>query len=264
MGDRPGARPDAQIVEIERGSGSGSTTSPVASAQFRAGARMATVSRGPRVALAAASAFLVMAVVKPWSSPEPLTAVAPTPVPIVAAARPTRPPEPESLANECPDPLGWRVYSHAVWTDEHVRTWHLVEPAMTAVGPLDAAIPIVQVGTGTTALGYCSPWTGAERPPADASVLAWQILEDSTGSRAAPLALQSIAPAQPSVLGALYRPPPTLAALATPGTKPAGDSQLWTPGRLVFAIEAGGWRRWWSVVVSPTRTADLATPDPRP
>jgi hypothetical protein len=264
MADPSGALPDIRIVEIEHGSGSGSSTSPVASGQFHAGARMATVSRGPRLALAAASAFLAVAVVKPWPSAEPINRPSPTPVPIVEAARPTRPPEPESLANECPDPLGWRVYSHAVWTDEHVRTWHLVEPVVTAKGPLDAAIPIVEVGTGTTALGYCSPWTGTERPPADASVVAWQILEDSTGLRAAPLALQSIAPAQPSVLGALYRPPPTPAAFATPEPNVSADSRLWTPGRLVFAIEADGWRRWWSVVVSPTRTADLAAPDRRP
>jgi hypothetical protein len=264
MADRPGAVPDARIVEIERGSAIGSTTSPVAPAQFRAGGRMATPSRGPWLVLAAASAFLVVAVAKPWPSPEFAAPPSFTAVPVVEAGRATRPPEPESLANECPDPLGWRVYSHAVWTDEHVRTWHLVEPVVTADGPLDAAIPIVEVGTGTTALGYCSPWTGLERPPANASVLAWQIVEDATGRRAAPLALQSIAPAEPSVLGALYRPPTASAAIATPGTKESADNRLWTPGRLVFDIEAGGWHRWWSVVVSPTRTAATVTTVPRP
>ncbi|HEV7809763.1 MAG TPA: hypothetical protein VGO64_04120, partial [Candidatus Limnocylindrales bacterium] len=177
-------------------------------------------------------------------------------------------PEPDGLADlrhECADPLGWRVYSHESWTDERVRAWHRLDPVAGATGPLDPGIPVVGIGSGTTALGYCSPWSGSERPPADASVVAWRIVDgdgtsgDGAGARdrqAEPLALRSIAPTVPTVLGALYAIVPNGLASTAP------ELTGWEPGEVVFAMRGSSWQRWWAVNLPAPRTA-ATTPNAR-
>ena len=61
-----------------------------------------------------------------------------------------------------------------------VRSWKSFVPAYGASGPPDPEIPMIPVGARIDALGYCSPWSDAERPPAGA---AGERLEGRWGSR---------------------------------------------------------------------------------
>ena len=55
------------------------------------------------------------------------------------------------------------------------------------------------------------------------------------------LALVLVAPAEPTVLGSLF--------------DPAGAPDQWPVGRFTFAVRAGDWARWWTVVVMPEHVA---------
>lgn len=224
-----------------------------------------TTSAAPTVALArrdrrtigvAATAFvfLAAAILKPWASgaePAP-TALDPAGGAAAVAAGPTDPITPpadpaagakDGIRPHCQDPLGWRVYSRELWSGTPVRVWRRLEPAAAASGPDDPSIPTVEVGPEVTALGYCSPWSVAEAPPAGSVVSAWRLEPGATAP--VPVAeiqpLTVVAPTQPNVLGSLF--------------DPAGAPHDWPVGRFVFAIRAGDWGRWWAVVVLPEHVA---------
>ncbi|HEV7809896.1 MAG TPA: hypothetical protein VGO64_04795, partial [Candidatus Limnocylindrales bacterium] len=211
MTGRPARDIDPRIVELDTAAIDRRGPASPVEGRFAAHRRVAPRDRRPEMLAALVVLFVVLVIAKPWGSALP--AMAPAARTIIAAAeRPDPSPEPDGLADlrhECADPLGWRVYSHESWTDERVRAWHRLDPVAGATGPLDPGIPVVGIGSGTTALGYCSPWSGSERPPADASVVAWRIVDgdgtsgDRAGARdrqAEPLALRSIAPTVPTVL----------------------------------------------------------------
>ena len=209
--------------------------------------------------------FLVGALIKPWVGP----ALAPPSFGPAAAEPATLAPSvgPDLLAGlrvHCQEPIGWRVYSREMWIGRSVRTWRSVEPVAGSSGPADPAIPIVPLGPFVDALGYCSPWTGPERPPDDAQIMAWRWNDAARGGDGlALLPLETIAPRDPTVLGALFaaaRAPRSGAApgsdpTATPG--PAG----WPAGRYVFVLRATDWERWWAVQVA---TPDRQVPSEPP
>jgi len=199
--------------------------------------------------------FLAIAVIKPWvgealaPAPPPFPTVASTPVPLIG-------PDPlADLREHCQEPLGWRVYSRETWLGRAVRTWRSVEPVSRVTGPGDPAIPAVPLGPTVEALGYCSPWTAAERPPADARVTAWRRGDAARGGEGPVLVtLRAIAPDEPTPLGALF------AATDAGRELPAGAAGGWPAGRYVFAVRATDWQRWWVVEVA----APDAAPTPRP
>ncbi len=211
--------------------------------------------RRPLVVLFLLVVFLATAIGKPWSWGSPpgdpgsprLDGVAaalatagdgagPTALDATGAAQ-------DRIRAHCQDPLGWRVYTRERWSGAAVRVWRRLEPATTANGPVDPAIPTVEVGPEVAALGYCSPWSGDEEPPIGAVVSAWRI--EPGASTPEPIAavqpLVLVAPAQPTVLGSLF--------------DPAGVPGQWPVGRFVFAVRAGDWARWWTVVVLPEHVA---------
>jgi hypothetical protein len=217
--------------------------------------RIARRDRRSLIVLVAGVVFLAAAIGKPWSWGTPpddpgsprldgvATALAP-------AADGSGPPALDAtgmakdrIRAHCQDPLGWRVYTRERWSGTPVRVWRRLEPAMSATGPVDPTIPTVEVGPEVFALGYCSPWSSDEAPPAGAIVSAWRIEPGATGP--APFAaiqpLVQVAPAQPTVLGSLF--------------DPAGVPGQWPVGRFVFAVRAGDWARWWTVVVMPEHVA---------
>jgi len=222
--------------------------------------------------------FIVIAVAKPWAGgprpPRPLVQgsfVLPTPTP---AAFPGPPAAAEALQLQCGEPLGWRVFTHEEFLGRTVRTWRAVEPALAAWGPLDPRVPVIQVGPLIDALGYCSSWTRADRPPADVAVSAWRIGgSDRDGETAVAVPLESLVPEWPTDLGALFSPAtgnaPGRSGSATgsgsPSASPSeGDSRTgneigsvrdapdvsWSLGRYVFAVRADGFERWWAVNIS--------------
>lgn len=246
--------------------------------------------REPIILFGIGAAFLVGALLKPWAPP-------PTSRPLVQAptAQPSHPPASAGtdplagLRAECDEPQGWRVYSREPFLRQVVRVWRSVEPAGSASGPLDPAIPVVPVGPRNLALGYCAPWTGPERPPDGSDLTVWRENAAGAGSprgsggtggtggtaghaadgsdeaaavTATPITIERLVPASPSMLGGLY--------LDAGGDPPGSASGVggWPAGQYVFAIRAPGWQRWWSVDVSGphARTADgqpaVATPSP--
>ena len=206
------------------------------------------------VVLVAALVFLAAAIGKPWSwgsppdDPPRLDGVATVPAPAgdragTAAALDATGAAKDRIRAHCQDPLGWRVYTRETWSGAPVRVWRRLEPASAASGPADPAIPSVEVGPEVSALGYCSPWSGGEAPPDGATVTAWRIDPGATAPTpfAAVQPLVLVAPAESSVLGSLF--------------DPAGAPDQWPVGRFTFAVRAGEWARWWTVVVMPEHVA---------
>jgi hypothetical protein len=228
-------------------------------------ARISRPERGSAVLGALIGLFLVVAIAKPWTAP----AGEPRSIPARATVAglgptPSATPDLTDLRGHCQEPLGWRVYSREGWNDQTLRVWRSVEPATHADGPFDATIPVVQLGSRIEALGYCSPWTGQERPAADAMVRAWILFPDRRGGDPyGTVTLRSSAPETPTVLGALYGPLVTVARPAAPGTL-AGPAagQGWPAGRYVFAISSSGWERWWAVDIAMPRPEGPPAPMP--
>jgi hypothetical protein len=216
--------------------------------------RLASPGRGPGIATVLIAIFVALALVKPWAAgpgaPRPTPRA--TVVPVVA---PSVDPLAE-LRRHCQEPVGWRIYSRERWAKMTVRSWKSFDPAFGASGPLDAEIPILPLGAQIDALGYCSPWTGGERPPTDATVSGWRITSvtgDGARTSANPIALRPVDPGWPSVLGALYGPP------VNRFDSSAVETLGWPGGRYVFAIRAPGFARWWGVLIDPP---PVATPTP--
>lgn len=251
---------------IDRADGPGE---PDEAAEGRAGTpvtvRLGSGGRGPSTVAVLIAVFVALALVKPWSWGD---GGAPRPTPRVPAA-PVSVPSADPLAAlraHCQEPIGWRMYSRERWARMTVRSWKSFAPAYGASGPLDPAIPVIPVGAKVDALGYCSPWSDGERPPAGADVSGWRVGADlGYGARpfAVSIVLQPVDPSWPSVLGALYGPPVNRFdpnAIETVG---------WPAGRYVFAIRAPGYERWWGVDIEPPDDAEPpggATPpgDPGP
>jgi hypothetical protein len=215
--------------------------------------RIAGRGREPVVLTVLILVFVVGAVWKPWAPPARGRPLVQGPLAAPSADRTSPSPDPlRDLRAECEVPGGWRVYSREGFLTRTVRVWRSVEPIAHATGPLDPAVPLVQVGPVNEALGYCAPWSGAERPPPDSIVTAWRLIaapskRDGTapaGAIASRVRLARIAPTRGSELGALY---------AGPGDRPGpldGAPRGWAVGRYVFSIAADGWERWWAVEVS--------------
>jgi hypothetical protein len=225
--------------------------------------------------VALVAVFIVVAIAKPWAGgPQPPrhlvqgSFVLPTATP---AAFPGPPAAAEALQLQCGEPLGWRVFTHEEFLGRTVRTWRAVEPALAAWGPLDPGVPIIEVGPLIDALGYCSSWTRADRPPADVAVSAWRIAgSDRAGETAVAVPLESLVPDWPTDLGALFSPAAGSAsaragsATGSPGIGSAGSEGAgigsgarsdaadpsWSLGRYVFAVRADGFERWWAVNIS--------------
>jgi hypothetical protein len=222
--------------------------------------RIAARDRWPVAWAGLIGLFLVGALLKPWdtaSLARAPSAPAPTGAP---ASNPSTGPDPlAGLRDHCQEPLGWRVYSRELWIGRQVRTWRSIEPAGRAGGPGDRAIPLVALGPFVDAIGYCSPWTGPERPPDDARISAWR--NDAAGSAGGMtvLPLRAIAPDVPTVLGAVFGPPEPSRPAAGASRAPDPNSAGWPAGGYVFALRAAGWERWWAVQVAEP---DESGPDP--
>jgi hypothetical protein len=117
----------------------------------------------------------------------------------------------------------------------------------------------VALGPFVDAIGYCSPWTGPERPPDDARISAWR--NDAAGSAGGMtvLPLRAIAPDVPTVLGAVFGPPEASRPAAGASRAPDPNAAGWPAGGYVFALRAAGWERWWAVQVAEP---DESGPDP--
>jgi hypothetical protein len=247
--------------------------------------RIAGPGRGPGVALAAAAAFLVLAILKPWTAvpgfeaggspgtgaggPNPEQATGSGAAPQGSSASPSD--TVSDLERHCPQPAGWRVFAHERWSGGTVRSWKSLTPARDASGPLDPTIPVVQVTSQQIPLlGYCAPWRGPDQPPDTAAVSAWRLVPndrlasrggDTQAQMAELLRLQRVLPGEATILGALYAPPSVAGAPPNRGPRAI---ESWPAGLYVFGlVDGGGFQRWWTVevVITPPR-APSPTPTP--
>ena len=184
--------------------------------------------------------FLVILVLKPWSSGDPSIATPshgarPNSPPVDAARPPDGAParlDPASaVADICLDAGTWLVTSVQRDQGKTIRVWRAILPASGASGPLDPSIPQTQVRSeGVLELGWCAPDRGAEAPSQGASIDAWS----TDGGDARPIHLVDPRP-ETSPYGALYLP---LEPSAT----------IWAPGVYVFRHASGGAAdRWFSL-----------------
>lgn len=206
-----------------------------------------------------ATVILVVVVAKPWQSVSTgASATAPrTPVP--------RPPEPSSVptpagnkdparlavATFCLDTRTWLVASversFERSSEQRIRVWRALEPATSASGPDDPAIPIVSiVSEGLTELGWCAPTVADETPSPPVDVRVW--IRAPGGAR--PITLDTSRPVSDrSPYGAIYGPP---------GQGPSSKADWWPNGTFVFRYrEADGRERWFAIEVE---TRSVASP----
>jgi hypothetical protein len=216
--------------------------------------RMDGAGRRTTVLVVAIAVFVAVALVKPWpSGTAPGFSLRPGTPP------PTESPSADPLAAirlDCQDPPGWRIFSREIWSGGVLRSWRSLVPVAGPTTPLNAAIPIVPISPEITALGYCAPGPGPERPPDEVALRIWSVGSGATGAAD----VREVEPASASVtlrppLGALYAAPP-------PG---GSDPFLWPPGTFVFELAALGYERWWGVripAVQPDEPASGSAPVP--
>lgn len=211
-------------------------------------------------ALWAVVALLTVAILKPWAGGSPgatdrPVAVSPTFLP--ATPVPTEDRTAEGLATQiCLGAGAWEIVSLETWRTQDVRVWRAIEPLAAADGPADPAIPSVPVGAlEVTALGWCAPAFGPQRPTGPARVSAWSV----RNGVATDLALRQVQPAAVTPLAALYVPLtscPERTICAPLLREPVPGP--WTTGRVVFHyVDAGGTTDAWLA-------ADLDIAVPRP
>jgi hypothetical protein len=273
-GDRH-RRPSGPL-ERDRSFDDGAAGEPQASAPRTI--QLGRAGRPPGVLALTIVLFVAIAIIKPW--PQGVRPVVPIEPPRVVGALATPPPTADPLAelrSHCEQPLGWRVYSIERWADQTLRIWRSLEPALTATDPTDPRIPAIPLGPAVELVGYCSPWDGAERPPAGSTLVAWLVESGAATARGTPIELDLIAPRPASVLGGLFgspasrssaEPGPRAGSPATtsdrspnaggplgPGssTGTPGVVSIWPLGHFVFELAAPGWQRWWAIdIPAPT------------
>jgi|GEM_PF-3118333 hypothetical protein len=181
----------------------------------RAAARLTTEPVQPPIdenqlasALGLVIVLLVVAILKPWTGgtaePTGRLSVA-TAAPITATPIPTEDRTADGLALPiCLGTGAWRIASLETWQTQDVRVWRAIEPITDATGPLDPAIPSVPiVAIQLTALGWCAPAYGTDKPIGPAIVTAWTIHDGA----AEPLALRQVRPTDGvTPIAALYVP----------------------------------------------------------
>lgn len=212
---------------------------------------------GPARLAVIALALLMIAILKPWSSPANLPSAPrqpPPPVPSLPAlaartslpaadAGPTtvlRPDGPDDL--RCLWPGGWRLVTIERGAAREVRTWIVVAP-LAASGPLDPRFDPVRI-TSTTLLGVglCAPARGPGAAPwmatAPRIVALWRLPGEGAGP------LVPLPPTLPPVplagatTGDPYDGPANSALggrLAVLYRSPLGPG-AWPPGRYVFMV----------------------------
>lgn len=208
-----------------------------------------------------ATAILVVVVAKPWQAPgNPADTGGPTSIPrrtsepSPAAASPSATDDPAALrvAAFCLNTRAWLVASvertvgHA--GDQRIHVWRVLEPAASATGPDDPAIPELSIVTeGLTELGWCAPIAGDEAPALPVEMTTWR----RTPAGATPVTFDSSRPeSDRTPYGAMYRPP---------GKGPSSKAAAWPDGTYVFRYREGdGRQRWFAIVVETRRVATPA------
>jgi hypothetical protein len=200
--------------------------------------------RGPVIVTVLVVGAFLLGLFRPWDllGPPPATPAVTTPgpgdaapddgVPASAGTAPrTAPPVPRT-AITCALPSQWRSSTIEDWTGRQARVWKAVE-VVQASGPDDPAIPFEPIVSPTvTAIGWCAPVNGPDRPPQNLTANLYRIRDGA----AVRVVYDRLEPAEPDALGELWVPLP----------RSVGNRPSWPLGRYVIELRSasGGYVRY--------------------
>jgi len=219
-------------------------------------------ARGATLAALLILVAFVVGLVRPWDLlVDTSTPARPLPQASGAAGPGTPPPDgtgdagpiasAAGTAPTCGYPQAWRSAVLQTWAGRHARVWPAADVATSAAGPQDPSIPFnVIAGEDFTALGWCAPVSGVERPPVRAQGRLFRVAADGAATE---VGYRRLEPPAPSSLGELWVPE---GSAASAGTE-------WPPGRYVIQLAAsdGTWERWLGIELRAVSASSEPAPD---
>jgi hypothetical protein len=133
-------------------------------------------------------------------------------------------PPPPSRALTCAFPMQWRSATIEDWNGRQARVWKAATVA-TGTGPDDPSIQFEAIVAATvTAIGWCAPVDGPERPPQAVRSTLYRI----RNGIAIPVAYDRLEPVESDALGELWVPKP----------QGVGNRPTWPMGRYVIELRS--------------------------
>lgn len=241
--------------------------------------RLGPTGRGPLLAVILIVLAFTVGLVRPWdwlglgsgaASASPDASASGAGVVASPGAGTTLPPASSvpaidaAAAQTCDYPQSWRSATVQDWAGRRARVWTAVD-AVAASGPLDPAVTYTVVaGSAFTAIGWCAPVEGPQRPPDDAVGTLYRV----NGATAVRLAVTLLEPAAPNPLAGLFGPAVAAVGSASPAAGSGAAGRAWPPGRYVIGLATpdGGWARWIGVdlrlvpIAAPSEPAAGSSP----
>ncbi|HKF84716.1 MAG TPA: hypothetical protein VKB30_02955, partial [Candidatus Limnocylindrales bacterium] len=154
----------------------------------------------------------------------------------------------------CALPMQWRSSTIEEWTGHQARVWKAVD-VVEAAGPSDPAIQFEPIVAATiTAIGWCAPAAGPERPPLDLVTTLYRI-GDGVASA---IPYDRLEPAAPDALGELW----------VPRARSVGQRPRWPMGRYVIELRSpsGTYTRYLGLDLTDhvARAGPAASAEPAP
>ncbi|HEX5825934.1 MAG TPA: hypothetical protein VFY23_00310 [Candidatus Limnocylindrales bacterium] len=230
--------------------------------------------RGPLIAAALIAAAFLLGLLRPWdllgadaapaeggpASPAPAAiatggdsaATSPAGSDAVAVAPGRTPPPTPRPRVTCGYPAQWRTSTIEDWTGRAARVWKAAE-VVEAAGPDDPAIRFEPIVAATvTAIGWCAPVDGPERPPLALDATLWRIVDGV----ARQVAYDRLEPSAPDALGELWVPVPRSVGLRPP----------WAMGRYVIELRSrsGSYLRYLGLELTDRVVRPSPAPSPAP
>jgi hypothetical protein len=260
MTDRPGPVEDRESTVL-----SASEEAALAGSVRQIGG----TGRGPLIAGVLIAVAFAVGLIRPWDFllgndpgpqdglPVPSAAIAPDGSAVPASGDPAvRPPEAASWT--CGYPDSWRSSTVQLWA-KRVAWVKSAVPVVEASGPDDPAIPIEGInGDEFSAIGWCAPVEGPERPPHAATAELFRL----EGGTAVAVPYERLEPTSgPDALGELWQ---TVA-------EADGTHAMWAPGTYVirFATPTGAYIRYMGFEIEPAPEDEpsgrpSSSPEPSP
>jgi hypothetical protein len=221
--------------------------------------------RGPVLVFALVAGAFLVGLLRPWdllappavASPDAGSLAGATQVPGSApgadATATSRPAIAPVRAPTCASPSQWRTATIEDWTGRQARVWKAAQ-VVEAAGPEDPAIHFEPIVAATvTAIGWCAPVDGPDRPPRVLSATLYRIGEGG----ATEIPYDRLEPDAPEAQGELWVP----RALGV-GNRPA-----WRMGRYVIELRSpsGSYVRYLGLELTDRVVrGDAASPSPSP